>query len=241
MTEWKNLCKTASRFSFDPHDTASQLDRRGRYSVELDEEFPLLIKLFHYTSKQHTRGATSHDRLELFMPLDGPARFRMGEQEVELQRGDLLWWTILNYITMAWNEAIHQPGAAQMQHGRALMESRPFLTRIPDDSIIVTDRVPTNVAGAGRYHFSATRDEGDSYAMVYAPMGRKFLVKMDKINGAQVKAWWFNPRDGQATVIGQFPNTGEREFSPPDKGEMLDWVLVLDDAAKGCAAPGTHP
>ena len=25
-----------------------------------------------------------------FMPLDGPARFRMGEQEVELQRGDLL-------------------------------------------------------------------------------------------------------------------------------------------------------
>ncbi len=24
------------------------------------------------------------------MPLDGPARFRMGDQEVELQRGDLL-------------------------------------------------------------------------------------------------------------------------------------------------------
>jgi AraC-like DNA-binding protein len=49
-----------------------------------------LVKLFHYTSRRHTRGATWHERLELFLPLDGPARFRMGEQEVELQRGDLL-------------------------------------------------------------------------------------------------------------------------------------------------------
>ena len=81
---------TAARLRFEPHDIASQLDGRGHYAVKLDEEFPLLIKLFRYTSKRHTRGATWHDRLELFMPLDGPARFRMGEQEVELQPGDLL-------------------------------------------------------------------------------------------------------------------------------------------------------
>ena len=49
----------------------------------------------------------------------------------------------INNPLMPWFEAIDQPGAAQMQHGRALIESRPFLTRIPDDSIIVTDRVPT--------------------------------------------------------------------------------------------------
>ena len=54
-----------------------------------------------------------------------------------------------------------------------------------------------------------------------------------------MKAWWFNPRDGKATAIGTFPNTGERAFTPPDAGELLDWVLVLDDAAKGYAAPGT--
>jgi len=75
---------------FEPHDIAAQLDSRGRYDVPLDEEFPLLIKLFRYTSRRHTRGATWHERLELFLPLDGPARFRMGDQEVELQRGDLL-------------------------------------------------------------------------------------------------------------------------------------------------------
>jgi len=28
------------------------------------------------------------------------------------------------------------------------------------------------------------------------------------------------------------------EFTPPDKGEMLDWVLVLDDVAKNYQTPG---
>jgi len=62
---------------------------------------------------------------------------------------------------------------------------------------------------------------------------------MDKVTGATVKAWWFNPRDGKATAIGSFDNKGEREFTPPDKGEMLDWVLVLDDEAKKFPPPGT--
>jgi hypothetical protein len=144
----------------------------------------------------------------------------------------------INNPLMPWNEAILQPGAAQMQHAKHLMLSRPFLTRIPDDSIIVTDRVPTSVPGAGRYRFVATRDADGSYAMVYAPVGRKFKVHMDKVTGPKVKAWWFNPRTGEATAIGEFPNTGEREFVSPTPGEDLDWVLVLDDAAKKYPAPG---
>lgn len=84
------LLEVCHRLRFEPHDIARQLDARGRYEVELDREFPFLIKLFHYTSRGHTRGATWHERLELFLPLDGPVRFRMGEQEVELARGDLL-------------------------------------------------------------------------------------------------------------------------------------------------------
>ncbi len=146
----------------------------------------------------------------------------------------------INNPLMPWSEAIDQPGAAQMQHGRALMESRPFLTRIPDDSIIVTDRVATSVPGAGRYRFVATRDVSGTYAMVYAPVGRSFKVNMGVIKGAKVKAWWFNPRDGKATAIGTFDNKGEREFIPPNKGEMLDWILVLDGAAKEYPAPGSR-
>ncbi len=127
-----------------------------------------------------------------------------------------------------------------MQYGRALMESRPFLTRIPDPDVIVTSAVPTSVPGAGRYQFVATRDANGSYAMVYAPIGRPFSVRMSKITGGLVKAWWFDPRTGAATVIGTFPNGGEHEFTPPSKGEMLDWVLVLDDASKKYPPPGAR-
>lgn len=144
----------------------------------------------------------------------------------------------INNPLMPWDEAIEAPGAAQMQHGRKLIESRPSLTRIPDDSVIVTDRVPTSVPGSGRYRFCATRDTDGTYAMVYAPCGRAFRVKMDTIRGPKVKAWWFDPRTGEARSIGEYPNAGEREFTPPAPGEELDWVLVLDDAAKGYPPPG---
>jgi hypothetical protein len=147
----------------------------------------------------------------------------------------------VNNPLMPWHEAINQPGAAEMQHARALLESRPFLTRVPDPTLLVSNTVPTAMPGAGRYHFAATRDRQGSYAMVYAPVGRRFTVDMGRISGPKVRAWWFNPRNGQATVIGVFEGKGHQEFAPPDAGEMLDWVLVLDDDAKHFPKPGSQP
>jgi AraC-like DNA-binding protein len=87
---FSRLLEVCHGLRFEPHDIARQLDDRGCYKVELAREFPFLIKLFHYTSRHHTRGATWHERLELFLPLDGGVRFRMGDQEVALAPGDLL-------------------------------------------------------------------------------------------------------------------------------------------------------
>jgi hypothetical protein len=154
------------------------------------------------------------------------------------------FWTLerkpVNSPLLPWDEAIHQPGALQMQHARALLESRPFLTRVPADDVIVDGRVPTSMPGAGRYRFVATRDADGSYAMVYAPVGRPFVVRMSAVSGGTARAWWFNPRTGGATGLGTFPTTGERLFVPPDPGEMIDWVLVLDDASRGFGAPGAR-
>jgi hypothetical protein len=144
----------------------------------------------------------------------------------------------INRPLMPWYEAIDQPGAGQMIYGRLLMESRPFLTRIPDNTIVVTSDVPSSVPGAGAYSFVATRDEKGSYAMVYVPVGRKFSVTMDVIKGSEVVAWWYNPRNGEAKQIGKFPNTGIQSFISPNPGESLDWILVLDDSTTRYSAPG---
>jgi hypothetical protein len=61
---------------------------------------------------------------------------------------------------------------------------------------------------------------------------------MSAITGPRVKAWWFDPRDGKASAIGEFTNEGVRAFTPPAPGEGLDWILVLDDLAQGYPPPG---
>jgi hypothetical protein len=145
----------------------------------------------------------------------------------------------VNRPLMPWYEAIDQPGAGQMMYGRLLMESRPFLARIPDNSLIVPDKITSAVPGNGSYRYVATRDQDGTYAMIYAPVGRKFTVRMDAIKGKEVVAWWFNPRNGEAKEIGKYSNTGTQTFYTPTPGENLDWILVLDDASRSYPAPGT--
>lgn len=145
----------------------------------------------------------------------------------------------VNQPIMPWREALLEPGAEQMRHARRLLESRPFFSRIPDDTLIVPHPVPHLSPGAGLRRLVATRDADGAFAMVYTPGGRPFEVDLEKLSGATVRAWWFDPRTGAAELAGEFPRVGRRTFAPPTPGELLDWVLVLDDAAKGFAPPGT--
>lgn len=144
----------------------------------------------------------------------------------------------INRPLMPWKEAINQPGAQQMIHGKKLMESRPFLTRIPDPNLIVEDEVQTSLPGAGQYRFVATRDENATYAMIYVPTGRKFSVRTSILKANKLKAWWYNPRDGKAKAIGTFQNQKSIKFISPTPGENLDWILVLDDTTSKYSAPG---
>ena len=85
----------------------------------------------------------------------------------------------------------------------------------------------------------ALAEPGKCY-VVYLPHGGTTTVTLGG-GGQRLAARWFNPRDGQATAIGEFPGTGERKFTPPDQGELLDWVLVLEDAAKKYPPSGSQP
>jgi hypothetical protein len=125
----------------------------------------------------------------------------------------------LDYFIMHWKDAIQRPGAHQMQHVRSLMESRSFLDRIPDQSLIAVNY-------AGSNYMVATR--GESYAMIYCPNGLKVKIIMGIIKGDKVKASWYDPRVGLIRSAGEWENTGEISYTPPSSGRGNDWVLLLD-------------
>jgi hypothetical protein len=122
-----------------------------------------------------------------------------------------------------WTEALNATGATQMKYLKNLMLSKPFFTRIPDQSLIAGEQ-------GERYNYQmATR--GNDYAFIYTYNGRNIKATMGKIEGSKIRASWYNPRNGQRMIIGEFENSGSRTFNPP--GEIqdgLDWVLIMESA-----------
>lgn len=136
----------------------------------------------------------------------------------------------INYADRDWQEALDRPGASQVQYLRALIESRPFFSRIPDQSILVSEQ------GQGMRHIRATRDLAGSYALIYLPLPLPVTVRLDMLSGDEVRAWWYDPCSGQAEEIGLFARTSTPTLTPP--GYRPDWVLVLDDASCDFPSPG---
>ena len=128
-----------------------------------------------------------------------------------------------------WFDALDAPGASQMRHLRSLLLSRPYFERVNDDSLLAE--------GPGRRYDRVVVTHGDGFSFFYSFSGRPFKVRMALVSGTRTVAWWFDPRDGTATKAGAFDNHGERRFVPPTPGQ--DWVLVLDDEARGFGPPGT--
>lgn len=124
-----------------------------------------------------------------------------------------------DYFIMTWREAILRPGGEQVKHVRALVESYPYFDRVPDQSLVLEEYSDIE-------HIRATR--GKDYAFIYTPDGKELQVRMGKISGQQVKAYWFDPRTGKKDEIGIYNNDGIQTFIPPSNGRGNDWVLVLD-------------
>jgi hypothetical protein len=139
-------------------------------------------------------------------------------------------------------------GAFDMKHVRDLMESRPLLDRIPDQRLVTSAYGSKGSQFTPGNYRAATRASDGSYAFIYSTRGEDFSIDMSKISGSQVKAWWYNPRDGKCydesgnridLPFGTYSTTGTMTFSPPgEPGAGRDWVLVLDDASRDFCIPG---
>ncbi len=131
-----------------------------------------------------------------------------------------------------WHEVLDLPGAHQMTYVKNLMLSRDFLSRVPDQSVIIDGQTD----GAG--HVVATR--GKNYMFVYLPTGRTITVCPRKLLGDSFAVWWFNPRTGETVSEGTM-SLSDAPFTvdaPGEEAPGLDWVLVIDNTAGGYGAPG---
>jgi len=126
-----------------------------------------------------------------------------------------------------WREALQLPGAGQVQHLRALIESRPVSTRVPDQSLLVSD------LGGGGDHVQATRAQDGSYVFLYSASGQPFAVRAGILASGRADAHWFDPRTGHWQEAGRFELAGTTLFTPPSQGAGQDWVLVLDQTQQG--------
>lgn len=136
--------------------------------------------------------------------------------------------TPVNGPHLPWYEAINLPGGSQMQYLRMLIESRPMLERIPDQTLIDNAKNEND-------HIQATR--GTDYIFVYSTQGKSFEVNIPMLNAKKVKATWFDPRNGKSQDGGEFTGDRRQKFTAPTSGYGQDWVLIIDDVTKNYSQP----
>lgn len=137
----------------------------------------------------------------------------------------------VSYVRRTWKEALALPGSGQVQHAKRLLLSRPYLTRVPDRTIVASD------TGKDGEHIQATRDVKGSYAFVYLPVGQPVSVDTGRLNARRIRAWWYDPRTGRSQDGGEHAAGGTIGFAPPSSGVGNDWTLVLDDTQARYKAP----
>jgi hypothetical protein len=134
-----------------------------------------------------------------------------------------------------WRESLDFTAANEMKYLRALIESRPMLERIPDQSILKSE------GSCGSERIQSTR--GKDYAFVYTAYGRGFILNPNSISGNKLNANWFDPRTGKTTFIGTYDNNKPLTFTPPlpaaspVPSQREGWVLILDDASANYKMP----
>lgn len=119
-----------------------------------------------------------------------------------------------------WRESMDRPSAFDMRHVRDILENR-IDKLIPDQSYVF------GVNPKGENYIVAAGSTDKSFAMIYLAKGQPVKVIMKKLNG-DVKASWFNPRNGFLKHIGYFRGEGFQDFIPPSSCEGNDWHLLLE-------------
>jgi len=128
-------------------------------------------------------------------------------------------------VLPTWKQALNAPGAIQMGVLKKIfLDLNQWWYLVPDQSIFASGG-NTN----GKILNLAARHKDGEWSIVYLGSEASFSINMDKIAADRVKASWIEPRTGDSTDIGSFPNTGVQYFSTPNGWE--DAILILKASA----------
>ncbi len=128
----------------------------------------------------------------------------------------------INQPLRPWEKALDLPMANQVKHLKNLMLSRPYLTRIPDQSLVNTKQ------NDDENYVIATRDAKGTYAFIYFPTGKSVELNLTKLNGTKLKATWYDPRTGVYLNEKNISKSANYKPTTPSSGKGQDWVLVID-------------
>lgn len=131
-----------------------------------------------------------------------------------------------------WQQALDLPMANQVKHLKNLFLSRPFLNRIPDNTMVLDEQIHDE------NYVIATRDFEGSYAMVYFPTGQERKLSVVDLKGETFTVWWYDPRTGNSFKGDTLQKMDSVSVQPPTSGKGNDWVLVLDSLNGKLSPPG---
>lgn len=138
----------------------------------------------------------------------------------------------INHADRYWTDALDRPGAFQAGYLRKLIESRPSLNRIPDDSIIEEN-------GEKGLHGSAFYLADSTSEMIYSAAGTEYSINTDKLKNEALVIWLYEPAKGKAIKLTTLKsNPGFFRGTLPNKGKENDWVIVIDVLSASYPEPG---
>jgi hypothetical protein len=146
-----------------------------------------------------------------------------------------------------WRDHLQDAGATQLCFLARLMatlSAEQYLSRVPDQELLVDDVGKAERLRSDRV--TATRSGRGDLALFYTAGGRRVAVRLDRLAGPSLEAYWFDPRTGkwlgdpgkpddQTPEPRPFrqgvPTGGDAApdyFDPPHgRADGNDWVLIL--------------
>jgi hypothetical protein len=130
-----------------------------------------------------------------------------------------------------WTQALDTPAVRQLHHIKALLYSHPYLSRIPDQTLVL-DGQGSNVATRTQATRDGTMGKNDAtYLMAYVSSPLTITLNTAVIAARELKVYWFNPATGASEVIHeQLANDGRLTLEKRSQGG--DWVVVVIAASR---------